>query len=170
MDRDRIRSCRGHRRAHVVLIGNAHIDYLAASGVRQHNRSAFSRCTAAQHDSACAGHRPLGGWRTLVAQLKRRAVLALCCAEMAACRTDNPICIAAVREHAAQRERFRHCRASSIKPIEGNLQIAGSKSCRDDLVEQIASEKHLYIFQTASHPLHTAFHRRFQQTALCGFK
>ncbi len=100
----------------------------------------------AQQRRARAGHGPLrGGW-ALGAKFEGIAVLALGGAEMAAGRADHGGGVFAVQKHASQAQAFGHGGTGAIKPDKGDPQLPRGKGGGDDLVEQIAAEKKLYVF------------------------
>ena len=74
------------------------------------------------------------------------AVLALGGTEMAAGRADRGGGVLAVQQHPAQAQAFGHGGAGSVEADERDAQFPGGEGGRDDLVEQVATQKELHVF------------------------
>ena len=97
---------------------------------------------ARNHHRSRACDRPLRGRGALVAKFQRRAVLSLSCAKVAACRANQAVSKAAVCQHAADGQRFRHGRACAIQPIKRNPHISNAKRRCDRLCKKIPGKCH----------------------------
>ena len=125
---------------------------------------------ARNHHRSRACDRPLRGRGALVAKFQRRAVLSLSCAKVAACRANQAVSKAAVCQHAADGQRFRHGRACAIQPIKRNAEAARRKSCRNDLIQQIAGKQHLYFIEPLSRLPRAKRNRLLKHGAFRAFK
>ena len=156
-----------HGRSHVVRIRNAQIHHAPACRMRQDHRRVLR---TGNHHRARAGHRPLRRRRALIAQFRRRAILPLRRAEVAARRADQPIRKASVRQHAADGQGFRHGGTRPVQTVKRDSEVTRRKSGGNDLVEQIAREQHLNFVQPRSRFFRAEHNRLFEHRAFSAFK
>ena len=148
--REGIVSCRGHGRAHVVCILDAHVNNAPAGDVGN-----IRPVPLGAQDAAAGGRSgPLGRRCALVAVEHRHPVLPLGGAEMGAGHSGHDGGKAAIDKQSRQGQAFAHGGTGTIEAIKGDFEVPKAKGGADALIQQIPCQHIVQVLRYKSPLLH----------------
>lgn len=150
----------GHRRAHVVCVGDALVDDFPGCHVCDIGPLALAREEAAT--AACG--RPLRGRRALRAVGHRHAVLPLGGAEVRGGQRRGARGIPAVEHQCGERQALAHRGARTVESIEWDAALSQSERRADALVQKITRKDEVKVTHLEPH----LFQRAGERVALHG--